>query len=129
MLEKEQNQECRLTHRENRAVRPRSHNAFAAARGSRAGERLQKKAGEVSPDPSYCARDFSRRVTAPTVTAKVQPLSHMPTVIPVRAPVGALVSRTARTFSSRAHRPFGLRRLALTGVAASRLQGITHQST
>ena len=36
--------------------------ASAAARGSRAGERLRKKAGEVSPDPFFSARDFSRRI-------------------------------------------------------------------
>ena len=38
---------------------------FAAARGSRAGERLQNKAGEVSPDPSYCARESCRRRIPP----------------------------------------------------------------
>jgi hypothetical protein len=50
--------------------------ALAAARGSRAGERLPKKAGEVSPDPSFSARDLqpphSRRYRHP----------RSPTVIP-----------------------------------------------
>jgi len=31
---------------------------FSSARGSRAEERLEKKAGEVSPDPTYSARDL-----------------------------------------------------------------------
>ena len=34
---------------------------FCCGAAARAGERLQNKAGEVSPDPSYCAREACRR--------------------------------------------------------------------
>ena len=38
---------------------------FCCGAAARAGERLQNKAGEVSPDPSYCAREACRRRNPP----------------------------------------------------------------
>ena len=44
---------------------------FCCGAAARAGERLQNKAGEVSPDPSYCAREACRRRNPPqTFSAK-----------------------------------------------------------
>ena len=46
---------------------------FCSGAAARAGERLQNKAGEVSPDPSYCAREACRRRNPPqSVIAQFQ---------------------------------------------------------
>ena len=47
---------------------PRS---FCCGAGARGGERLQNKAGEVSPDPSYCAREACRRRIRPHTLPRV----------------------------------------------------------
>jgi len=85
------------------------HVASCSARGSRAGERLQEEGrGRCPQDPPYCARDLE----PPHSRSKRD--GQGPTVIlhanghPRQSPGGRSSVSPARTFSSRAHRPFGL---------------------
>jgi len=98
------------------------------ARLARGGAPEEEGTG-LCPVPPYCARDFSRRIPAANVTPNTQASFRGPNGVPVRAPPVAPAPRTARPFAGRAHRTFGLRWLALTGVAASRLRGMVFQST
>ncbi len=69
---------------------------FSCGAAARAGERLENEAGEVSPDPSYCAREACRRRIPPqSVIPKVQPLVHMHTVILKAAGVPSPAVRSA----------------------------------
>ena len=54
---------------------------FCCGAAARAGERLQNKAGEVSPDPSYSAREACRRRNPPQTSSPCSSvIAHVQTV-------------------------------------------------
>ena len=102
---------------------------FAAARGSRAGERLQNKAGGYPRTPFQRARSLPPPQSPANVISEPRPLFHMQKVRPggrrpePRRPLPARSGFATDAAGRRVHRTCGLRRAAHTGVAATRLHG------
>jgi len=87
---------------------PRS---FCCGAAARAGERLQNKAGEVSPDPSYSAREACRRRHPPQASL---PMSGRSSVCPPSLKAAGVQEPRC---PPGVHRTCGPRKLVRTGVA------------